>query len=93
LQSQISRAASITASQEGTTVSKRQRAGALQDASRLPDIPFRAPASWSAAALRRFSPALKTARQFNATSIFSFGFGEGIRTLKLADFWFFILHS
>jgi hypothetical protein len=35
---------------------KRQRTGALQDASRSPNVWCRAPAFWTAAALRRFSP-------------------------------------
>jgi len=35
-------------------VEKRQRAGAVQDASRSCESQVNAPASWSAAALRRF---------------------------------------
>ena len=35
---------------------KRRRAGALQDASRQPSVIVNAPASWTAVALRRFSP-------------------------------------
>jgi hypothetical protein len=42
-------------SRNSTAAPKRQRTGALQDASRSPGFLFRAPAFWSAAALRRFS--------------------------------------
>ena len=52
--------------------SKRQRTGALQDASRSSSAPCRAPASWTAAALRRFSPpapnAWKTSNIQHSTS-------------------------
>ncbi len=48
---------------------KRQRTGALQDASRYPAVPVNAPASWSAVALHRFSlPARAIAHHFSISA-------------------------